>query len=60
MHRIYRCFSSKNINKDSLFNVDERIEIIINDIKSLSDINSKITVVELSGLLTTFAQKQKS
>ena len=47
---------AKNLNKDSLFNIDERINIINNDIKSLSNINSKIKVIELSGLLTTFAK----
>ena len=51
---------AKNINKDSLFNVGERIDIILNDIKSLNEINSKIKVIELSGLLTTFAQKQNA
>ncbi len=51
---------AKNLNKDSLFNIDERIDIINKDISTLDDINSKIIVTELSGLLTTFAQKQNA
>ena len=51
---------AKNINKESLFNVSERIEIINNDIKAIADIGSKIKVIELSGLLTTFAKKQNA
>ena len=47
---------AKNINKDSLFNVKDRIKIINDDISSLNHINSKIKVTELSGLLTTFAK----
>ena len=51
---------AKNINKDSLFNINERIDIINNDINSTKDINSKIEVIELSGLLTTFAKTQNA
>ena len=51
---------AKNINKDSLFNIDQRIEIIKKDIKILNGINSNIKVTELSGLLTTFAKKQNA
>ena len=51
---------ANNINKDSLFNVNERIKIINDDINSLNNFNSKIKVIELSGLLTTFAKKQNA
>ena len=51
---------ANNINKDSLFNINERIEIIKNYIKSLNEFNSKIEVTELSGLLTSFAQTQNA
>ena len=51
---------AKNINKDSLFDVNERIEIIKKDIITLNDINSRIIVIELSGLLTTFAKTQNA
>ena len=51
---------AKNINKDSLFNINERINIINHDIKSLKDTSSKIEVIELSGLLTTFAKTQNA
>ena len=49
-----------NINKESLFNIDERIDIINNDIRSFNDINSKIKVTKLAGLLTTFAKTQNA
>ncbi len=51
---------AKNTNKNTLFNVDERINIINHDISILSDISSKIKVIELSGLLTTFAESQNA
>tara|TARA_Y100000996_G_C22237063_1_gene526114 strand:+ start:134 stop:625 length:492 start_codon:yes stop_codon:yes gene_type:complete len=51
---------AKNTNKDTLFNLKERIEIINNDITSLNEISSKINVTELSGLLTTFAKIQNA
>ena len=51
---------AKNINKDSLFSVDERINIIKSDISNLNRFNSKINVMELSGLLTTFAKDQNA
>ena len=51
---------AKNLSKDSLFNIDERIDIINNDISLLNNINSKIKVTELSGLLTTFAKNQNA
>ncbi len=51
---------ANNINKVSLFNLQERISIIKNDIKSIVDNESKIDVVELSGLLTTFANDQNA
>ena len=51
---------AKNINKVSLFNLEERIKIINNDIGTLAEINSKIKVIELSGLLTTFAKNQNA
>jgi len=51
---------ANNINKDSLFSVQERINIIKNDISSLNELNSKINVTELSGLLTTFAKDQNA
>ena len=47
---------ANNVNKDSLFNVEERIGIIKSDISTLDDLNTKIEVIELSGLLTTFAK----
>ena len=51
---------ANNINKDSLFSVQERINIIKSDINSVSGLNSKINVIELSGLLTTFAKDQNA
>ena len=51
---------ANNINKDSLFSVQERINIIKSDITSLNELNSKINVTELSGLLTTFAKDQNA
>ena len=51
---------ANNINKDSLFSALERINIIKSDISSLSELNSKINVIELSGLLTTFAKDQNA
>ena len=51
---------ANNMNKDSLFNVNERINIIKNDIGFVNNLNTKINVVELSGLLTTFAKDQKA
>ena len=51
---------ANNINKDSLFSVQERINIIKNDISSINELNSQINVTELSGLLTTFAKDQNA
>ncbi len=51
---------ANNINKDSMFNINERISIINEDIAALDNINSKIKVTELSGLLTTFAKTQNA
>ena len=51
---------ANNMNKDSLFNVNERINIIKNDIGFVNNLNTKINVVELSGLLTTFAKDQSA
>ena len=51
---------ANNINKDSLFSVQERINIINSDISNLNEFNSKINVMELSGLLTTFAKDQNA
>ncbi len=51
---------AKNINKDSLFDIDERIEIIDRDIKNAGNFNSNIKVIELSGLLTSFAETQNA
>ena len=51
---------ANNINKDSLFSVQERISIINSDISNLNEFNSKINVMELSGLLTTFAKDQNA
>ena len=51
---------AKNLNKNSLFNVIERIDIVKNDISLLNNLNSKIKVTELSGLLTTFAKNQNA
>ena len=51
---------ANNINKDSLFSVQDRINIIKSDISSVNELNSKINVIELSGLLTTFAKDQNA
>ena len=51
---------ANNISKDSLFSVQERINIIKSDISSVNELNSKINVTELSGLLTTFAKDQNA
>ena len=51
---------ANNVNKDSLFSVQERINIIKSDISNLNEFNSKINVMELSGLLTTFAKNQNA
>ena len=51
---------ANNINKDSLFNINERISIINKDIDQLNDISLRIEVTELSGLLTTFAETQNA
>ncbi len=51
---------ANNINKDSLFSIQERINIINSDISNLNEFNSKINVMELSGLLTTFAKDQNA
>ena len=51
---------ANNINKDSLFSVQDRINIIKSDISSVNGLNSKINVTELSGLLTTFAKDQNA
>ena len=51
---------ANNINKDSLFSVQERINIIKSDVSSVNELNSKINVMELSGLLTTFAKDQNA
>ena len=51
---------ANNINKDTLFSVQERINIIKSDISSVNELNSKIDVMELSGLLTTFAKDQNA
>ena len=51
---------ANNINKNSLFSVEERINIIKSDISSVNELNSKINVTELSGLLTTFAKDQNA
>ncbi len=51
---------ANNLNKDSLFNINERINIINEDLSALNEISTKIKVVELSGLLTTFADKQNA
>ena len=51
---------ANNINKDSLFSIQERINIIKSDISFVNELNSKITVTEISGLLTTFAKDQNA
>ena len=51
---------ANNINKHSLFSIQERINIIKSDISSVNELNSKINVIELSGLLTTFAKDQNA
>ena len=52
--------ATNNSNKNTLFNILERISLIQNDIKDLKDINPKIEVTELSGLLTTFAKSKNA
>ncbi len=47
-------------NKDYLFDINERIEIIKNDIVNINNLNSKIEVTQLAGLLTTFAKNQNA
>ncbi len=51
---------ANNVNKDSLLNINERIDIINNDINILTGIHSKIKVIELSGLLTNFAESNNA
>ena len=51
---------ANNINKDSLLNIEERINIINNDINILDGLKSKIKVLELSGLLTNFAESKNA
>ena len=51
---------ANNTNKDSLFNINERIGIINKDISTLNKISPKIKVTELSGLLTNFAKIQNA
>ena len=52
--------ATDNLNKNTLFNTLERISLIKNDIKNLKDINRKIEVTELSGLLTNFAKSKNA
>ncbi len=52
--------ATDNLNKNTLFNTLERISLIKNDIKNLKDINPKIEVTELSGLLTNFAKSKNA
>ena len=51
---------ANNVNKDSLLNINERINIINNDINILDGLKSKIKVIELSGLLTNFADSNNA
>ena len=51
---------ANNVNKDSLLNINERIDIINNDINILTGLQSKIKVIELSGLLTNFAESNNA
>ena len=51
---------ANNVNKDSLLNINERIDIINNDINILAGLQSKIKVIELSGLLTNFAESNNA
>ena len=51
---------ANNVNKDSLLNIKERINIINNDINILQGLKSKIKVIELSGLLTNFAESKNA
>ena len=50
---------ANNVNKDSLLNINERIDIINNDINILAGLQSKIKVIELSGLLTNLQSQIK-
>ena len=51
---------ANNVNKDSLLNINERIDIINNDINILTELQSKIKVIELTGLLTNFAESNNA
>ena len=51
---------ANNVTKDPLLNINERIKIINNDINSLAGLQSKIKVIELSGLLTNFAESNNA
>ena len=51
---------ANNVNKNSLLNINERIDIINNDINILAGLQSKIKVIELSGLLTNFAESNNA
>jgi len=51
---------ANNVNKDSLLNINERIDMINNDINILDTLKSKIKVIELSGLLTNFAESNNA
>ena len=45
-----------NQNKTSLFSIDERKDIIANDLKSENIDNNKISIFSVQGLLTEFAK----
>ena len=51
---------ANNVNKDSLLKINERIDIINNDINTLTGLQPKIKVIELSGLLTNFAKSNNA
>ncbi|PPR47403.1 MAG: Phosphopantetheine adenylyltransferase [Alphaproteobacteria bacterium MarineAlpha5_Bin9] len=51
---------ANNINKISLFTIDDRIKMIENDIKKIIKSKNKIIIKKLPGLLTNFAKKNKA
>ena len=51
---------ANNINKKSLFTIDDRVKMIENDINVNFKVKNSIYVKKIDGLLTNFAQKNKA
>ena len=54
---------AKNAGKSPLFSIEQRIELLTNEIKSMQDkgrITSEVTVSTFSGLLIDYAQDQRA